>query len=209
MADSPDSSDYAYLWAWEPLSPKDVLAIMRGFRSPWWVCGGSALDLFIGRETRRHDDLDVAVLRRDQALLRSHLRRWDLRYATPEHTLESWDGSWLAPPIHGIWARRSTDQHAAWACEFLLNEAADDEWVFRRDDRIRRSLASVGSERDGIPYLRPEIVLLYKASEPSPKNEADFTAAAGQLPDAATAWLTAALRVTRPNHHWLERLVDP
>jgi hypothetical protein len=209
VADSPDSSDYAYLWAWEPLSPKDVLAIMRGFRSPWWVCGGSALDLFIGRETRRHDDLDVAVLRRDQALLRSHLRRWDLRYATPEHTLESWDGSWLAPPIHGIWARRSTDQHAAWACEFLLNEAADDEWVFLRDARIRRSLASVGSERDGIPYLRPEIVLLYKASEPSPKNEADFTAAAGQLPDAATAWLTAALRVTRPNHHWLERLVDP
>ena len=62
-----DCGDFAHLWAWEPLSPKDVLAIMRGFRPPWWVCGGSALDLFIGRETRRHDDLDVAVLRRDQA----------------------------------------------------------------------------------------------------------------------------------------------
>jgi hypothetical protein len=205
---SPDSSDYGYLWAWEPISASDVGVIMQGFRPRWWVCGGLALDLFIGRETRRHDDLDVAVLRRDQALLRSHLRSWDLRYATPEHLLEPWDGGWLAAPIHGIWARRSTDQHAAWTCEFLLNEADNDEWVFRRDDRIRRSLASVGEERDGIPYLCPEIVLLYKASEPSPKNEADFAAVAAQLPHAATGWLADALQITCPNHPWLERLVE-
>lgn len=208
MTGSPESGgDYAYLWAWEPLTPGDIGTIMRGFGAPWWVCGGSALDLFVGRETRRHDDLDVAVLRRDQARLRSHLHGWDLRYATPEHTLEAWDGGWLGLPIHGIWARRSANEHAAWACEFLLNEAADDEWVFGRDQRIRRPLANIGDKRDGIPYLRPEIVLLYKATEPSPKNEADFAAAAPELSNAAMDWLAAALQIIRPNHPWIERLV--
>jgi hypothetical protein len=50
--------------------------------------GGWALDLFLDRETRRHDDLDVALLRRDQGAPHDHLRGWDLRYATAEHALE-------------------------------------------------------------------------------------------------------------------------
>jgi hypothetical protein len=65
--------DFAHLWAWEPFVPRDVAGIMSGFPEPWWACGGWALDLFVGRETRRHDDLDVAILRRDQHALHSYL----------------------------------------------------------------------------------------------------------------------------------------
>jgi aminoglycoside-2''-adenylyltransferase len=157
-----DGGDFAHLWAWEPLAPRDIGEIMSGFPKPWWICGGWATDVFLGRETRRHDDLDVAVLRRDQHALHSYLRGWELRYATPEHTLEPWAGGWLDLPVHGIWARRSPSPTSAWVCEFLLNEAADDEWVFRRNDTIRRPLAAISAHQDGIPYLRPEIVLLYR-----------------------------------------------
>jgi hypothetical protein len=60
MAGGEDApSDYGFLWAWESLTPADVAEIMRGFRAPRWICGGLALDLFVGRETRRHDDVDV------------------------------------------------------------------------------------------------------------------------------------------------------
>jgi hypothetical protein len=54
---------------------------------------GWALDLFLGRETRTHEDLDIASLRGDQLALHRHLHGWELRYATPEHTLEPWDAS--------------------------------------------------------------------------------------------------------------------
>jgi len=75
-----EAGDYAYLWAWEPLCPSDVGRLLSGLTCPWWICGGWALDLFLNSETRRHDDLDVAVLRRDQAELYRYLRDWDLRY---------------------------------------------------------------------------------------------------------------------------------
>jgi hypothetical protein len=77
--------DYACLWAWEPLEPADLARVLFGLRTPWWICGGWALDLFLGRNTRRHVDLDVALLRRDQHVLFRHLGGWDLRYATPHH----------------------------------------------------------------------------------------------------------------------------
>jgi Aminoglycoside-2''-adenylyltransferase len=198
--------DYAYLWAWEPLHPAELARLLCGLRTPWWICGGWALDLFLGRETRRHDDLDVAVLRRDQPTLFRHLGGWEVRYATPQHTLEPWDGEHLEPPIHGIWARRSNEANAPWTCEFLLNEHTDQDWIFRRNEGITRSLDEVGAEQDGVPFLRPEIVLLYKASEPSPKDEADFVAVRPHLSPTATRWLREALEVIEPRHPWVPKL---
>ena len=198
--------DYAYLWAWEPLQPADLAGLLNGLGVSWWICGGWALDLFLGRETRRHDDLDVAVLRSDQRALFNYLAGWDVRYATPEHTLEPWGGRHLEPPIHGIWARRSNEASAPWTCEFLLNEHTDQDWIFRRDEAVTRSLDEVGAEQDGVPFLRPEIVLLYKASELSPKNEAYFAAVRPHLTETASQWLREALEVNDPRHPWVPHL---
>ncbi len=201
-----EARDYAHLWAWEALHPADLARLLYGLRTPWWICGGWALDLFLGRETRRHDDLDVAVLRRDQPTLFRHLRDWDVRYATPQHALEPWDGEHLEPPIHGIWARRSNETTAPWTCEFLLNEHTDQHWIFRRNEGVTRSLDEVGMERDGVPFLCPEIVLLYKAIEPNPKNEADFVAVRPHLTQSGTRWLREALEVIDSRHPWVPKL---
>jgi hypothetical protein len=201
-----DAGDYAYLWAWEPIRPEEIARLLSGFAGPWWICGGWALDLFLGRETRRHDDLDVALLRHDQPALFRHLRDWDLHYATPAHTLEPWDGHRLEPPIHGIWARRSTERTAPWTCEFLLNEQRDGEWAFRGNEAVRRLTKDLGDERNGVPFLRPEIALLYKSSERSPKNETDFAAVRPHLSREASLWLRAALESCDDRHPWIEAL---
>jgi len=203
MADAPD---YPHLWPWELIDPEGIAEVLCGFRKPWWICGGWALDLFLGRETRRHDDLDVALLRDDQLALFRHLRAWDLRYATPAHVLEPWDGRPLELPIHGIWARRSTDPNASWTCEFLLNEVRAGQWCFRRNPDVRRPLDELGDERNGVPFLRPEIVLLYKSSDRSPKNEADLAAVLPRLTGDATLWLRTALERCEDRHPWIERL---
>lgn len=186
--------------------PKEMAELLAGFTRPWWICGGWALDLFLDRETRRHDDLDIAVLRPDQVALFDHLRGWDLHYATPAHALEPWDGRPLDPPIHGIWARRATRANAPWTCEFLLNEKRNGEWVFRRNEAVRRPLQEVGDERDGVPFLRPEIGLLYKAAEPSPKNDTDFSLVQPHLRREASLWLLAALESCDDRHPWIDRL---
>jgi hypothetical protein len=37
---------------------KRVQAVMAAFQFPWFIAGGWALDLYIGRETREHDDIE-------------------------------------------------------------------------------------------------------------------------------------------------------
>jgi hypothetical protein len=201
-----EAGDYAFLWAWEPLHPGEFARLLATFERPWWICGGWALDLFLDRETRRHDDLDVALLRRDQGALHDHLRGWDLRYATAEHALEPWDGRRLDSPIRGIWARRSDGAATPWTCEFLLNEESDGHWVYPGNDTVKRPLDEVGMHRNGVPFLRPEIVLLYKSSERSPKNDADFAATEPQLSRAGALWLHRALAACDGQHPWLLRL---
>ena len=97
--------------------------------------------------------------------------------------------------------------HVTWPdgfqLEFLLNEhdQETDEWVFRRDARIRRSLpAAFLTGR--LPYLAPEIVLLYKAKAPAPKDDADFNVVLSYLRHDQRAWLRDALHVTAPGHRW-------
>jgi hypothetical protein len=59
--------------------------------------------------------------------------------------------------------------------DLLLTPTDGESWVFKRNDAIRRPLDSVGwVAPDGVSYLRPEVVLLFKAKLGRPKDEADF-----------------------------------
>ena len=49
------------LAAWEAWSPEEATCALRDVRAPWHVAGGWALDLFLGRVTRAHGDLEVGV----------------------------------------------------------------------------------------------------------------------------------------------------
>src|SRR6266705_2946461 len=119
--------DRPELAPWEDSRPEDLRVALDGLLVPWWVAGGWALDLFLGRETRRHADLDVALLRRDQHELHRTLEGWDLRYSAAGR-LRPWPaGLSLELPVHGIWARRPGGSH--WFCEFLLNEDDGERWL--------------------------------------------------------------------------------
>ena len=48
----------------EPLAR--VAALMSTFRPRWSLCGGWAVDAWLGRQTRDHADIDIAVFRDDQ-----------------------------------------------------------------------------------------------------------------------------------------------
>lgn len=58
---------------------------------------------------------------------------------------------------------------------------------------------------DGIRYLNPEIVLLYKAPLRRPKDDPDFEAALPVLSGEARLWLRAGLARVSADHPWLSR----
>src|SRR5215208_3810696 len=43
--------DYGDLWRLEDFDPSRRSSLMRSFHAPWWVVGGKALELWMGRQT--------------------------------------------------------------------------------------------------------------------------------------------------------------
>jgi uncharacterized protein (DUF952 family) len=192
-----------------------AVEVMAGYRRPWWVAGGWALDLVLGHKTRPHADLEISVLACDQRALFKHLRGWDLRLAAPGAQLPRWDGSDIQPPFHQVWARRgpgrtsSADEFAAdpTMLGFLLEQGSADRWVFRRHPAITRPLHQLGrATADGVPFVAPEVALLFKAKLPRFKDQRDFDRVLPHLDGPARAWLAWALEQADPGNPWRARL---
>ena len=181
---------------WEPLSLEEAINVMVGYPGPWWVAGGWAIDLHVERLTREHADVDLVVLRANQPLLRKLLADWDVRVAH-RGTLEEWNG-FVVPPRHGLWARR--EPGGPWELEFLLAETEGDTWVSRHDASIRMPLGEVVLRNpEGIPYLRPELVLLHKSRNVRERDDWDFENVLPLLSADSRAWLRERLP---DDHRW-------
>ena len=61
------------LGPWEPLPLVDATSLFQGAPFRWWVCGGHALELHLGRSWRTHDDIDIGICLDDARALRSWL----------------------------------------------------------------------------------------------------------------------------------------
>jgi hypothetical protein len=195
------------LGRWDPLTPEQVTERLSGLAAPWWIAGGWALDLFIGRQTRAHGDIDIALFRQDADAFRAHLAEWELAVAA-DGALTPWPAGTAFPAAaHQLWARKRG--HDAWQLEVLFEERSGDRWVYRRHPQVGLRASDIGRRTSsGIPYLRPEIQLLYKSKGARAVDESDLIALLPQLDAAQRATLVAWLYTTAPTHRWLERLRD-
>lgn len=196
---------------WDRPDATKVARALAGAGAPFWICAGLAIDLFIGRETRTHHDADVAILRRDQVRFREHLHDWDIRIAVGWHggekMVDDWPPGEMVPVYEGaLWCRR--DRSAPWMFELLLNEAVGENWCFKRNPEIQLSLKAIGGEREGIPFLVPEIVLLHKATSEDydEGDDQDFAVVVPFMGRGQRQWLRKALSISHPNHPWLPEL---
>jgi hypothetical protein len=63
--------------SWGALTPHESVVLLSAVRSLWWVAGGWALDLFLGKVTRAHKDLDIGIFRKDAAIVLAELPGWE------------------------------------------------------------------------------------------------------------------------------------
>ena len=182
---------------------KSIKAFMSAFHKPWFIAGGWAIDVFIGQETREHADIEIGMFRHDQMDLQHYLNQWRFEKVI-KGTLHPWKQEFLQLPIHELHA---TNTLGGYKLEILLNEKENGLWKFRRCPEITRPLNAVWSTSHlGIPYLNPEIVLLYKAKNTRSKDHQDFLNVKDFLHQEQKAWLREAIQLHEPEHIWLKDL---
>jgi hypothetical protein len=193
--------------AWRPLTPDAVAGLFADAAFPWWIAGGIALELAVGREVRNHSDIDVLILRPHHLDARRLLANWDCWVADPSGSLRPWSvDTKLEGRVHDVWCRE--ERNGDWRLQLMLDETDGDVWISRRDGAIQAPMRSLTRmTAGGIPYLAPHVQLYYKAKGLREKDEIDFKAVmeAGVAMDRE--WLRHAIAHSYGTEHpWLQLL---
>lgn len=164
---------------WAPWAPQEVARLLEGVDATWYVLAGWALDLFHGRPMRAHDDIEIGVRADEFGPIRDALAGFELFV--------------VREPASGLWR-----------LDIIRENWDGDTWVYRRDPRIRLDVSRLVAFTDtGVPYCRPEVVVLFKAHSSRPKDEDDFRALLPLLDEDRRGWLAETLDLVSPGHHWL------
>ncbi|MFI1683146.1 nucleotidyltransferase domain-containing protein [Streptomyces sp. NPDC020607] len=196
-----DALDARWSSCW---TPDEVAQRLAGVTAPWCIAAGWALDLFRGTQMREHGDIEIAVPAAEFPEVRSRFpgyafdavssgRIWE--NATPD-VLASTHQTWLREPATG---------------DYLLDvfrEPHDGRtWICRHDETIRLPYSKIIHRTpDGLPYLAPELVLLFKAKHARPKDQQDFDATLPHMTSAQRTALAESLTRVYPGHRWLGSL---
>jgi hypothetical protein len=191
---------------WDAWRPEQVARLLEGVAAPWYVAAGWALDLFVGEQRREHEDLEIAVpnTRFDQFLpaldglepcvITGPMEATPLAQARDQ--LAETHQTWTREPATGLWRFD------------VFREPSDgDTWICRRDPAIRMPYDRlIEWTDDGIPYGRPEVILLYKAKHTRERDRGDFADMLPLLEPERRRWLADALELVHPEHSWLGQL---
>jgi hypothetical protein len=186
------------LGPWQALAVEEVAAAFASATFRWWISGGHALKLHVGRRWRDHEDIDIGVVRRDLAAVYAHLSGWDLHVASSGH-LAPWRGERLTLERrqNNVWCRVAAG--GPWALDVTINEGSAERWINRRDARLQVPWGSaVLFTVDGVPYLAPEIQLLFKSRDPRPRDEVDAAEVIPHLDERRRRSLAATLASDHP-----------
>jgi hypothetical protein len=166
---------------------------------PWCVAGGWALELFIGTTVRSHEDLEVAIPSSRWPEFRPRLSKLEF-FVAGSGELFALDDAAL-DLHHQTWGR---DAGGRFRIDVFREPHDGDTWICRRDSTIRRRYSElIRRTGDGIPYMAPEVVLLFKAKNNLPKDRHDLEVAMPKMDDQSVAWLLDSLAVVHPDHDWL------
>lgn len=183
---------------WDPLSVDDIAALFSTAPFVWFVAGGHALELAVGRSWRDHDDIDVGVRREELPAVYTHLSDgWELHVAAAGE-LTPWTGGSLVAERHqnNIWARRVSG--GPWKFDVTVGAGTDDVWRSRRDPSIEVPWAVAIRRDDGTPYLAPHLQLLMKCKDPREKDDLDAQVVIPVLDQGARTWLVRHLDAEHP-----------
>lgn len=181
-----------------------IKAIMKTAKFPWYIAGGWSIDLFIGRKSRDHKDMDIVVFREYVQNVLDYFQGWKIGVAVPgEQRLEPVSNlSDVDSPRYCLHIT-SRSQFV----EVLLTDRKNECALYRRNPSISLSLQDfIRTDETGILYITAEWQLLFKSKSPRNIDELDFRAALPYLSKQQKEWLGNAMIQSNGKKEWIELL---
>jgi hypothetical protein len=187
---------------WQAWTPTEVARRLSKVGAPWYVAAGWALELFTDAAAREHDDLEIGVpaARFDEIVAALPGFEWDVVgegrvWPFPEELANHFQ-TWLREPATGCYR-----------VDVFREPHVGDRWVCRRDVSITLPYRElILHTRDGIPYVTPEVALLFKAKHLRDKDQADFQRVLPTMDQKRRSRLSSWLSQVHPGHRWIEAL---
>ena len=196
-----DALDARWSSSW---TPAQVTRHLAGVATPWYVAAGWAVDLFLGTRRRRHGDIEIAIPAADFPEIRDRFPGYAFDAVSSGRVWEEATPEVLAA-THQTWLRdRATGDYLL---DVIREPHEGETWICRHEPTIRLPYREIiRHDPDGIPFLAPELVLLFKAKHARPKDQADFDDTVPHLTGAQRRTLAELLARAHPGHRWLARL---
>ena len=116
----------------------------------------------------------------------------------PQHHTDHFQ-TWLREPETGIYR-----------LDVFREPSIDGRWVCRRDESITLAYDELILRTEGgVPFVIPEVALLFKAKHVRPKDEADFRNVLPVLDSVRWSRLGGWLSRVHPGHSWIGALGEP
>lgn len=187
---------------WNAWTPAEVSRRLSSVVAPWCVTAGWALDLFTEGAKREHEDIEIAVPASRFGEIQEALLdfEWDVVgdgrvWPFPEQR-DTHFQTWLREPATGIYR-----------IDVFREPTIAGRWVCRRDTSITLPYEQVIlRNQDGIPYVIPEVALLFKAKHLRDKDQTDFRNVLPAMDPTRRARLHKWLSQVHPGHPWIETL---
>jgi hypothetical protein len=188
---------------WDPWRPEEVARRFAGSTFRWYVVAGWALDLFRGEQTRDHEDIEIGVPSADFPMVQEALEGFEFDVVGSG---EWWPVDDAAFNVHfQTWVRDPTT--GVYHLDVFRDPHDGDTWICRRDHTIQMPYDElVRLTPNGIPFMAPEVALLFKAKHGRVKDQSDFDGIAPLLSKGQTEWLREGLLKLHPDHPWIPAL---
>lgn len=202
---------------------------LKNMKVKWALCGGLAIDCFLGYSSRIHKDLDIVVSFDDIKEVIEYLkyRGWKAyapvgqgRFAEFDQILEDnnlyFDNVWCFKDNANFiietkyedgftfFEFNRTEQIDLDFIEVLCSKEDLDHYIYLKNDAITRTIDKAYIEFNDFRILAPEIILLYKLR--TVKNtdyKQDFNLVIDKLGDEQRVWLKSAIEIEYPEgHEW-------
>jgi hypothetical protein len=169
------------------------------------MTGGWAFDLFLGQQTRDHADIEFATLPSDIPKARKALAELEF-FAARNGELSFLERDADVPDA--IWQLWDADfKSQVWRVDMMIERGTKDRWVYKRNSTISQPRDQATYLNDqGIPFLAPANVLLFKAKHTRDKDVQDFDRVLPHLRPHEKVLLRRWIASEHSVHPWLAQL---